>query len=109
MTRIVIDVLDDAATEIIGQALYFREQSPGSTLSDRWDRAVMNAFTSLLSAPERGCLCGFPARGLEGMRRISIPGFPNHFVFYVFVAGERIIRIVHVLHGARDLETFFDE
>ena len=42
------------------------------------------------------------------MRWIPIPGFPKHIVFYLFLAEKRVVRVVHVMHGARDLEAFFD-
>jgi len=39
------------------------------------------------------------------MRWIPIEGFPQHLVFYRFDPQLRIVLIVNVLHGARDLET----
>jgi plasmid stabilization system protein ParE len=109
MTRtrtISLEVSEEAARAIIDQALYYREQSPDSALAAKWDDAVTQAALSLLQMPDRGSDCHFQSSRLRGMRRISVPGFPKHLVFYIFVQEARIVRIVHVLHGARDLETF---
>ncbi|HWW15869.1 MAG TPA: hypothetical protein VN310_14505 [Candidatus Dormibacteraeota bacterium] len=39
------------------------------------------------------------------MRRMPIAGFPRHLIFYR--AEEKEIRILRVVHGARDLESLF--
>ncbi len=103
-----LDILAEASREIINQALYYREESPDSGLEAQWDDAVGQTIWSLLSMPERGSRCNFQSPELQGMRWIPVPGFPKHIVFYLFVTEERVVRIVHVLHGARDLEAFFD-
>jgi len=54
--------------------------------------------------PERGTLCNFRRSSLSGLRWIPINGFPQHLVFYLFDSQLRIVLIVAVLHGARDLE-----
>lgn len=59
--------------------------------------------------PERGTECGFKTPGLRGMRRLAIQGFAKHFVFYIFVVHERQVRIVDVVHGARDLDALFSD
>jgi plasmid stabilization system protein ParE len=38
------------------------------------------------------------------MRRIAVPGFPRHLIFYEHLSDDAVIRVVHVLHGARDIE-----
>ncbi len=103
-----LDLLDEASQEILNQASYYREESPDSTIEAQWDHAVSQAIRSLLSMPERGSRCNFLSPELRGMRWIPVPGFPRHIVFYLFLAEERVVRIVHILHGARDLEAFFD-
>ncbi len=109
MTRarsISLEISEEAAQAIVDQALYYREQSPDTALEAKWDDAVTQTVLSLLQMPDRGSICRFRSPSLHGMRRIPVPGFPKHLVFYLFVREEHIVRIVHVLHGARDLETF---
>ena len=105
----LLEILDEASQEIIDQALYFREQAPDSALDERWDRAVGRALQSLLVMPKRGATCSFQASELQGVRRLAIPGFPKHYVFYVFLAKEHLVRIIHIIHGSRDLEAFFSD
>jgi len=70
---------------------------------------VDNAIHSLLNWPERGAACRFRSLALAGLRWIFVPGFPKHMVFYQYLPGEKAVRIVQVLHGARDLETLLSE
>jgi plasmid stabilization system protein ParE len=39
---------------------------------------------------------------------LAVPGFPKHLVFYRYLAEEDTLRVVHVLHGARNLEVLLD-
>jgi plasmid stabilization system protein ParE len=105
---LALEIVDAASQEILDQASYYREESPGSHIEAQWDHAVSQAIRSLLSMPERGAHCNFQSPELREMRWIPIPGFPRHLVFYLFLAEDRVVRIVHILHGARDLEAFFD-
>lgn len=102
-----LEILEAAAREIVEQALYYREQSPDTSLEQRWDTAVNQAISSLFSMPERGSRCQFQSPELQSMRWIPISGFPEHIVIYVHLPDERIVRIVHVLHGARNLNAYF--
>jgi len=103
-----LEILAAAAQEIVDQASYYREESPDSSLDSKWDHAVSQTVQSLLTMPERGSRCNFQLPELREMRWIPISGFPKHIVFYLFLAEERVVRVVHVMHGARDLEAFFD-
>jgi plasmid stabilization system protein ParE len=102
-TRIGIQLTEIAARAIVNQADYYASQQD-ETLASRWDKAVSRAIDSLLKMPERGSLCYFQPGKLKMLRRISVPGFPQHLVFYQYMLEERAVRIVHVLHGARDIE-----
>ena len=103
-----LEILDDAAQEIIDQALYYREESPDSSVDLKWDHAVSQTIQSLLTMPGRGARCNFQSPELREMRWLPIAGFPKHIVFYIFAAEKHVVRIVHVIHGARDLKAFFD-
>ena len=108
MMKLSLEISDAAAQEIINQALYYREESPDSSLEQRWDNAVNQTVQSLLSMPERGSPCHFQSSDLPDMRWVSVAGFSKHIVVYVLRAKERVVHVVHILHGARDLEAFFD-
>jgi plasmid stabilization system protein ParE len=102
------EILDQAAQAIVDQAEYYRQQSPGAGLDQRWEQAVTEAMLSLREMPERGARCYFRSPELQRLRRLSIQGFPHHLLFYAYEKSTRRLRIIHVLHGARDLEPLFD-
>jgi plasmid stabilization system protein ParE len=105
---IELRISEAAALSIVEQADYYMQASDVA-LAQRSEEAVDQATHSLLNSPERGAPCRFRSPALAGLRWIFVPGFPKHMVFYRFFPDEAIIRIVHVLHGARNLETILDE
>lgn len=101
--RIQLRITEVAARAIIEQADYYsREES--KRLALRWEKAVTRTIDSLLKMPEQGPQCHFEPLKLKRLRRISVADFPRHLVFYEYLREERAIRIVHVLHGARNIE-----
>ena len=41
---------------------------------------------------------------------MGVPGFRRYLVFYQYWPDQSLVRVVHVLHAARDVETLlFDE
>ncbi|HEY1901041.1 MAG TPA: type II toxin-antitoxin system RelE/ParE family toxin [Terracidiphilus sp.] len=84
-------------------------QSSNLDLAQKWEDAVEEAVRSLLHSPQRGARCRLHSPALQGLRWIFVPGFPRHMVFYQFLADEAVLRIVQVLHGARNLETILNE
>jgi plasmid stabilization system protein ParE len=105
---IELRISEVAARSIVEQADYYAEASY-SALAQRWEEAVDQATQSLLNLPMRGTRCRFRSPALSGLRWIFVPGFPKHMVFYRFSPEDASIRIVQVLHGARNLETILDE
>jgi len=105
---IELRVSEAASRAIIEQADYYR-QAVGDALALRWETAVDDAAGSLLVLPERGAPCRFQSPRLTGLRWLSIPGFSKHMVFYRYSHDEKILRVVHVIHGARDLEYLLND
>ena len=105
---IELRISEAAAHSIIEQADYY-QQASDVALAQRWEDAVDRAIRSLLKSPERGAPCRFRSAGLNDLRWILIPGFQKHMVFYRFLDSEKVIRIVQVMHGARDLEALLDK
>jgi plasmid stabilization system protein ParE len=101
-------ISEAAALSIVEQADYY-VQASDIALAQRWEEAVDQAVHSLLSSPERGARCRFRSPALANLRWIFVPGFPKHMIFYRFSSDEAVIRIVQVLHSARNLETILDE
>jgi toxin ParE1/3/4 len=95
---------DAAAADIVEQGDWYDTQS-GKALAERWEEGVASAIRRVLNSPDTGTLCRFKEPQLSGVRRISIPRFPKHLLFYVSDGAE--ILVIRVVHGARDLESLF--
>ena len=96
-------ILPEAALEIAEQAFYY-EQEADVSLGQRWEASVEDAIGSLRSFPERGARLDNGSPFLREFRKLHIQGFPKHVILYRFDAASGTIFIVHVLHGARDLD-----
>lgn len=69
--------------------------------------AAYETFKNLADKPGLGRLGKFHNPRLKGIRTWRITGFDNYLIFYRAVPGG--IQVLHVYHGARDLEALFDE
>jgi plasmid stabilization system protein ParE len=97
-----------AARAIVEQSDYYRDAGD-LQLADRWEAAAEEAAQSLTKLPERGAPCRFRGLSLANLRWIFVPGFPKHMLFYRWLPQEQRIVIVHVIHGARNLESILNE
>lgn len=104
---ITLRVTEASALAFIEQADYYRSL-PDERLARRWEEAVDEAMRSLLHFPERGAPCRFHSPKLENLRWISVPEFSKHLVFYRFNREEQSVLVIHVMHGAWNLEAIFD-
>ena len=99
-----LTVSEAAAADVVEQADWYEQQS-GGELARRWERAVTSAVLRIMQHPRAGAISSFQHPELSNVRRVLIPGFPKHLIFYqVRKNGILILRIVH---GARDLENLF--
>lgn len=99
-----IVLTDAAASDILEQADWYEEQS-GLRLARRWEQAVTSVLLRIATTPAAGAPCTFKAADLKGARRMPVPRFPKHLVFYRIRSQELII--LRIVHGARDLESLF--
>jgi len=99
-----IFLTDAAVSDILEQAAWYEEQS-GLKLARRWEQAITSALLRIAATPTAGAPCAFKASELTGVRRVPVPRFPKHLVFYR-VRNQELI-ILRIVHGARDLESLF--
>ncbi len=104
MNRAELRLTDVALNDIQEQAGWY-EQRSGQSLARRWEYEVTAALIRIERNPRSGAKCRFSAEELQSIRRMPITGFPRHLIFYR--AEEKEIRILRVVHGARDLESLF--
>ena len=95
--RLVVSPL--ARSDIAQYASYIGADSPAS--ADRFIVRARETMASLLGSPRKGRLRDVAWRGLRTLRTWPVDGFPNHLILYT--TGARALRILRVVHGARDL------
>lgn len=97
--RLVITV--DAAGELAEAAAWIHAENPEAGL--RLLDAFRGVKDRLLRLPESVPLYRHPRAEALGLRVLRVPGFP-HLIFFRVVGEE--VRVLHVVHGARDLPGF---
>ena len=103
-SRIILS--DLAVADILEQADWYEAQAD-QKLAKHWEKAVTSALLRISHRPDAGALCRFRADELHGTRRVPVPEFPKHLIFYRLQENE--ILILRVVHGARDLESLFSD
>jgi toxin ParE1/3/4 len=69
--------------------------------------AAYETFQTLAANPEMGRLRKFRNPRLRGIRSWCISGFENYVIFYRGTSNG--IQVLHIYHGARDIEHLFGE
>ena len=67
--------------------------------------AAFSAFAALAKNPSIGTRRKFRSPVLRDIRALPLSDYPKYLVFYRAVPEG--VQIIHVLHGARDLEAIF--
>lgn len=89
------------------EAFDYLEERGGIEVARRFLDAASKTFQELAETPHMGPLCGFERPSLRRLRRWRIEGFENWLIFYQ--PKRTGVEIVHVIHGARDIETLLGE
>ncbi len=100
---IAIEFRDAATFSLFDLGEYFSSVA-NVHLARRWNAAVDKNVRLLRDFPKLGSPCFFRHPDLEGLRRLSIQGFPQYLLFYRYFEAESRILIFDIVHGARDLE-----
>jgi plasmid stabilization system protein ParE len=98
-----VEVLETAALAIVEQADWY-EQNSGTALADRWFTSIDESIKRVVVMPEAGSWIRIPSLRTQGLRWTTIQGFPKHLIFYRYLPEEQLLQVVHVAHGARDLD-----
>jgi toxin ParE1/3/4 len=73
--------------------------------ADRFLEAAHGTFQELARMPGIGRLRHLPHGRLRELRSFRVKGFENYLIFYGPISDG--IEVFHILHGARDLESFW--
>ena len=87
------------------QAVFLLRQSPQA--SDKFIEVCQSDLEKLAAMPGMGARREFRNPKAAGIRSWVLSGFPNHLVFYRPV--DVGIEVLRILHGARDIQSLFDE
>ena len=69
--------------------------------------AVGDTFKAVAATPNLGVARKYRNPRLRGVRSFPVSGFQNYLVFYRPISDG--IEVLHVYHGARDLEQLFED
>ena len=91
--------------ELWGIWCFIAQDNPDA--ATRVIEAAYETFKTLAANPGLGKRRRFRNSRLRDIRSWHISGFDNYLIFYRAVAGA--IQVIHVYHGARDIDVFFDQ
>ena len=100
---VIIDLAADA--DIAEYFIFIGEDNFDAAI--RFIDSVRDTFGQLREMPGLGRRVEVANQDLDGMRVWPIKSFPNYLIYYI--ASETKLRVVRVLHGARDLDSIFSE
>jgi toxin ParE1/3/4 len=87
----------------INAELDYLEEEAGLETAERFLDHLISSFELLALTPRMGVRCGFTRPATRRLRRWPVNGFENWLVFYQ--PKDYGVEIIHVMHGARDIET----
>ncbi|MGD0294917.1 MAG: type II toxin-antitoxin system RelE/ParE family toxin [Terracidiphilus sp.] len=94
-----------ARRDILSNAEYLEEHGSAET-AQRFLDATKSTFEALAKMPKAGVLCTFRSPVLRPIRRWPVKGFENWLIFYQ--PRRDGVEIIHLIHGARDIESLFE-
>lgn len=86
---------------------YIHEGVP--RIAQRFLVKVREAYIALAGNPFLGSVYSTRHRQLQSVRQWKIKTFRNHVIYYQVLETAGIVRILRVLHGARDSELLFTD
>src|SRR5260370_42333585 len=95
-----------AGLDLLEQFVYFGERA-GLELAQRYFAAVDETCLQLVKHPHSGTPYNSGIARLTGMRRVAVKGFEKYLLFYL--PHENGIDVIRVIHGARDIDSLFEQ
>lgn len=102
MARVIVRI---TARQDIKKVGVYLELHGSPAVSERFVTSVFETFQELADMPKMGHPCGFERPTLRRLRRWPVKGFENWLIFYR--PKRDGVEVVHVYHGARDLDSLF--
>lgn len=83
---------------------YIAQNNPDAAL--RFFEATRNTIAKLAQTPSIGSLYFVKNPRLEGLRKWSVKGFENYFIFYI--TSQNLITVVRIIYARRDIPTILE-
>jgi toxin ParE1/3/4 len=99
----IITKTPQARKDLVANAAYMGEFNERAAY--RFLRAVLGDLKRLLDFPRIGAIRQVRNPKMLGLRSWPVSGFRDYLIFYV--PTRRGIRVVRIIHGARDLSKIF--
>jgi toxin ParE1/3/4 len=94
-----------AINDLVENAAYLGAQRSG--LEGRFLSAVESTLIEIVRSPEMGGIYETRTPRLKNMRVWRVADFKKYLIFYQVIGKQ--IKIVRILHGARDIAAIFDD
>jgi toxin ParE1/3/4 len=94
-----LQVSNEAVADVENLARYIFERNQSAAY--RFCDAIDVSLSTLVQHPRSGALYAMQLKPIEGLRKYTVPAFPNYLIFYQI--DEQNVRVIRVLHGARDI------
>ena len=100
-------VAPSARADLLAQWDFYADEVGDPNLADRFIIRAEATFKKLARNPGLGRPRAFHSSKAKNLRSWKVADFPKHLIFYRLLPDERVVEIVRVLHGARDLDALF--
>ena len=89
----------------VHEATWYLEEQSNADVAERFLSNLMTSCDALARMPLMAPTCGFKRPDLKNVRRWPVKGFENWLIFFLPIVDS--IEVLHVIHGARDIESMF--
>jgi toxin ParE1/3/4 len=98
-------ILPAADADVDDAALFIAQDNLDAAL--RFYDAIEETYSKIRDHPSRWSVYELNAPRLAGLRKCTVARHRNYLVFYLVDAN--LVKILRVLHGARDIPAIFDK
>ena len=106
MPELMLVVDAPVATDLEEYYAYLNREA-GTAVAKKFLVAARATFEFLMRNPSAGAPKGVNNTSLQGIRQWRVKGFSAVLIFYL--ANDEVLRVVRVLHSARNIEAIFDD
>jgi plasmid stabilization system protein ParE len=107
MREAQLQVHPEVDNDLIELSAYIAMDSPAAAVAV--ERAITSLFELLACKPQMGTEFHPLRRTLRGIRMFVVTEYPNYLIYYRPLPDNTGVRILYVMHAARDAATFAKE